>query len=405
MWFEKKRIYADYASATPLLPEAARAMREAEKLVGNPGAIHAEGVAAKAELNRAREIVARELGCKAREIVFTSGLTESNNLAILGYARALERVLRGLSGTHWVVSSIEHDSVLECFSEIERQGGRVTHINPNTNGLFTAEIVQRALTPETVFVSIGWANNEIGTIQPLSAISRAVSEYEQAHGTTIIVHADAGQGPLYLGTSVHTLGVDLLSLGSAKLYGPHGVGALYIKNRVDLSRVLLGGAQERGLRAGTENVALAVGFATAYAHIACERSAESKRLSNLRDALARELESKIPGFIINGSTSLTAGGNLKHVLPHMLNISIPDVQSEYVTLALDHAGVAISTKSACREGEEKQSHVVAALGGDPPAGGWRAQNTFRISLGRETTESDVRRIAEAVSSTVHLSRK
>lgn len=399
MWFSKPRIYLDYASATPLLPEAAAAMRDAEKLVGNPGAIHREAVEAKAVLNGARERVAKVLGVKARELVFTSGLTEANNLAIVGFARQLERVKRTLQGTHWVVSAIEHASVLECFSEIERMGGEITHVMPNEKGIVTAEAVAASLKPETVFVSVGWANNEIGSIQPLAKIAEAIRSFEQkmkkvgkSDISTILFHADGGQAPLYEPTVVHSLGVDLLSLSASKLYGPHGIGCLYISNRTELAPVVLGGGQERGLRAGTENVALAAGFAAAFEIVAKERQAESKRLQKLRDELVRELFANVPGVVVNGSTSLTTGGNLKHLLPHMLNISIPDIDPEYLCLALDHEGIAVSTKSACNEGQ-KASHVVEALGGEK----WRAENTLRISLGRGTKTADLLRAVEALS--------
>lgn len=397
MWFSKRpyfakastgtRIYLDHASATPLLPEAAAAMREAETLVGNPGAIHAEGVAAKKRLEAARADIARHFGVKARELICTSGLTESNNIAILGYARRLEKLRRSLNGTHWIVSSIEHDSVLECFSEVERLGGEVSHIAPDEKGVVRPERIAEALRKDTVFVSIGWANNEIGTVQPLSKIAQVLRAHEEEHRTTVAFHSDAGQAPLYLPSSVHSLDVDLLSLGAEKLYGPHGAGALYLSNRVELGATLFGGPQERGLRAGTENVALAAGFAAALDVVVRERADESKRLVTLRDELAQSLAARIPGLLVNG--------DLTKALPHMLNISIPDIQSEYVTLALDRAGIAVSTKSACREGEESRSHVVAALASAAEAVAkearveWRAQNTLRFSLGRGTTERDI----------------
>jgi len=385
MWpFSKERTYLDYASATPLLPEAAARMREAEKYIGNPGGIHAEAVEAKHALQDARERIAKILGCKARELVFTSGLTESNNLAIVGYARNLERVKRTLSGTHWIVSAIEHASVLESFSEIERLGGSVTHLVPNEKGIFTPEILRTALRQETVFVSIGWANNEIGVVQQLGALTEVAHAYEKEHGSRIIMHSDAGQAPLYEPTVVHSLGVDLLSLSASKLYGPHGVGALYISNRVNLAPIVLGGDQERALRAGTENVALAVGFAAAFEVVAHERHAEAKRLQKMRDDLAREIIAQIPGSIINGDT--------KHALPHMLNISIPHVDSEYLTLQLDHTGFAVSTKSACQEGE-KASHVIEALGGGPE----RAEHTLRISLGRKTSQHEIEDFLRALT--------
>ncbi len=389
-----RRIYLDYASATPLDPAAAREMARAAQVIGNPGAIHAEGVEASLELEHAREKVAHELGCKSREIVFVSGGTEANNLALLGIARKLEMKARTLSGTHWLVSSIEHPSVLECFSEIERLGGNVSHVAPDGRGIISPEAVKRHLKKETVCVSVGWANNEIGTIQPLSQIARVIRAHERAHKSKVVFHSDAGQGPLYLGTTVHSLGVDLFTLDSAKLYGPRGIGVVYLNNTVELSAINMGGAQERGLRPGTENVALAAGFAEALAVRAQSRDAEGKRMRVLRDVLAAALLKELPDAVING--------DLKFSLPHMLNISLPNIQSEYITLALDHAGVAISTKSACREGQERRSHVVEAL--VPPAlsevEGWRAENTLRISLGEGTQKKDLQRFVDTLSTIV-----
>ena len=389
-----RRIYLDYASATPLDPAAAREMARAAQVIGNPGAIHAEGVEASLELEHAREKVAHELGCKSREIVFVSGGTEANNLALLGLARKLEMKARTLSGTHWLVSSIEHPSVLECFSEIERLGGNVSHVAPDGRGIISPEAVKRHLKKETVCVSVGWANNEIGTIQPLSQIARVIRAHERAHKSKVVFHSDAGQGPLYLGTTVHSLGVDLFTLDSAKLYGPRGIGVVYLNNTVELSAINMGGAQERGLRPGTENVALAAGFAEALAVRAQSRDAEGKRMRVLRDVLAAALLKELPDAVING--------DLKFSLPHMLNISLPNIQSEYITLALDHAGVAISTKSACREGQERRSHVVEAL--VPPAlsevEGWRAENTLRISLGDETQKKDLQRFVDTLRTVV-----
>ncbi|MBI2612590.1 cysteine desulfurase [Candidatus Kaiserbacteria bacterium] len=390
MLFSKRRIYLDYASAPPVLRDAIVAMRDAEQLVGNAGAIHTEGVAAKKSLEDSRARIAIPLGCKARELIITSGLTEANNLAIIGFARKLEQTRRSLSGTHWLVSSIEHDSVLGCFAEIERLGGTVSHVDPDERGIISPDAIGRMLRPETVFVSIGWANNEIGTVQPLGKIARVLKNFSDHHKRHIAFHTDAGQALLYLPTVISSLGVDLLSLGGNKLYGPHGVGALYISNKVELATITFGGKQERGLRAGTESVALAAGFAAAFELVAYERKLETERLKKLRDELAHELAARIPSLIVNG--------DLKHSLPHMLNVSIPNIQSEYVTLALDHAGFAVSTKSACREGEESRSHVVAALGGEE----WRAANTIRISLGRDTRQRDIGSIVSALTRIVRI---
>ncbi len=391
---KSNRIYLDHASATPVLPEAARAVAAAEKTFGNPGSIHAEGVAAAHLLKASREKIAKEIGCKARELIFTSGGTEGNNLAILGFARQLQRSDLGsnqdptfvnpLSRTHWIVSAIEHPSVHECFGEIERLGGTVSFADPGKDGIVRPEAVANLLRPETVFISIGWGNGEIGVIQPLARIARVLRAHEEKHQSTVIFHSDAGQAPLYEAAHVNSLGVDMLVYGSGKMYGPRGIGALYLNDRVALAATNLGGKQERGLRAGTEEVALAAGFAEAFVVVAKERTEESKRLRKLRDDFAKEVARRIPGVIENGNPSQS--------LPHILNISIPDINSEYLTLALDHAGIALSTKSACREGEEQRSHVVEALGGDE----WRSRNTLRFSFGRATSENDLKKTLESL---------
>ncbi len=397
-----RRIYLDYASAPPVLKVAEAAVVESAQYVGNPGAIHTEGVRAKRALDDARTRIASLLGVKAREIIFTGGLTEANNIAILGTARAHERAKRSLAGTHWIVSSMEHTSVLDSFAEIERLGGSVTHVEPDERGIITPETVVAALTKHTVLVSVGWANNEIGVIQPLSDIARAIRAYETSHSSTgsgqttkILLHTDAGQAPLYLGTGLNSLDVDLCSIGGNKLYGPHGVGVLFVSNRAELVRTQQGGPQERGFRPGTESVALALGFAAAFESIAQTRTEESKRVRTLRDSLARELSEKIPGLVVNG--------DLKRALPHMLNISIPNISSEYVTLSLDQAGIAVSTKSACREGEESRSHVVEALLQGQTEDLWRAQNTLRLSLGAETSEADMPYVVRELSTIVERS--
>lgn len=379
--FSKSGIYLDHASATPIVGQTLRAMRDAEKLVGNPGSIHGEGLRASRSLESSRAQIAAELGCKPREIIFTSGITESNNLAILGSFK--KRVLAGTpaKSMHWLTTSIEHASVLACFEHIKELGGIISLVNPDANGIISADAIQRELRAETVFVSVGWANNEIGVIQPLSEMARIIGSHEKKHGSTVIFHSDAGQAPLYLSAQAHSLGVDLLSVGAAKLYGPHGIGALYVGDRGEPAPIILGGGQERGLRSGTENVALVAGFAKAFEYVARERASESKRLTHLRNLLAEGLAA-IPGVVING--------DLKRSLPHMLNISVPGISGEYFVLSLDRALIFISTKSACGEGTEKESHVIAALGGES----WRAQNSLRFSLGRDTTEADIRRVTK-----------
>ncbi len=383
-----ERLYLDYASAMPVRQCALSAMQETSAY-GNPGSIHREGVEAMHVLEEARAAVALELAVKPREVIFTSGLTESNNLAILGFARALECEGKSLSETHWITSSIEHDAVLQCFAEIERKGGRVTHVAPNEKGRIEPDVVLRALRPETVLVSIGWANSETGTVQPLRDISRAV----KAERPDVLVHADAGQGPLYLSPQVHTLNVDLFSLSSNKIGGPHGIGALYLSNAATLRAVFLGGAQERGLRAGTESVALAAGFATAFTETGMERADAARAVRDVRDSFATMVQQALPTVLVNTDT--------RHALPHMLNISVPDISSEYVTLALDARGIAVSTKSACREGEFPYSHVVQALGGPE----WRATNTLRFSFSPTLTSAALTRAVAALVAIVTAFRQ
>ena len=241
--------------------------------------------------------------------------------------------------------------------------------------------MERALRSNTVFVSIGWANSEIGTVQKLRALAGVIHEHEKKSGTTVIFHTDAGQAPLYLAPNVHTLDVDLFSIGSGKLYGPRSIGALFVGKRADIAPIIIGGAQERGLRAGTEAPALAAGFAAALAALADERREEAERVQKLRDQLATRVAEAIPEAVFNT--------DLKHSLPHMLNISIPDINSEYLVLALDRAGISLSTKAACSEGGVNASHVVAALIGDTEKTNWRSQNTLRLSLGKDTNMKDI----------------
>lgn len=391
MFSFKKRVYLDYASATPVHPLALDATYRALSVFANPGGLHAGSVEAKAHLENSRERIAAQLGCKARELIFTSGLTEANTLAIVGSARALESSKRTLSGTHWLVSSIEHSSVLECFSEVERLGGEVEYIEPGPKGIIAAEAVSAKLRPETVFVSVGWANNEIGVIQPLARISRVIRMHNKTHRTNAVLHSDGGQGPLYLSAHVHTLGVDLLTLGSGKLYGPRGTGCLYISSETHINPTLFGGGQERGLRPGTEDVALAAGFAEALEIVQRERTVEADYVREIRDELRRLLQERFPDILINGDPDTA--------LPHMLNISVPGEKSgEYLALQLDHAGFELSTKSACREGEAA-SHVVRALGGPD----WRAKNTLRFSIGRDTSKRDIERAVATLRSIVPVS--
>jgi len=396
MWWRKNRIYMDYAAATPVCAVAQKEYASASRVVGNSGAIHASGVAARFVVEGARADVAGFLSCRSREIIFTSGGTESNNLAIIGYANSLGKRGKELSDTHWVAGAIEHPSVLACFAELERRGAKVDYVSPDARGIIRPEALASALQPNTVLVSIGWANGEIGVVQPLRALAKTIAEYSgqtTVNAADIVFHTDAGQAPLYLATTAAGLGVDMLTLDSGKCYGPKGIGALFVRDAVTLAPIMFGGGQERGLRSGSEAYALAASFASALTWVGEVRERETARLATLRAQFTRELTRAFPDAVING--------NKKNTLPHIVNVSLPRINSEYITLSLDHKGISISTKSSCREGEEDESHVVRALGG----ASWRAKNTLRFSFGAQTTARGTKRALNALIGSVLQCRK
>lgn len=389
MPFMRRRIYLDYAGATPVSLVAQKAYRKALTLYGNPGALHAEGVAAQEALEGARFDLARVFECKAGDLVLTSGATESNNLLIQGVVKA--RLQKNGGHVHIITTSIEHASILEPVAALEEEGVAVTYLEPDHQGAISPGALHDALTDTTVLVSIGWTNSEIGVVQQMGALARVIREYEKAHGTRIIFHSDAGQAPLYISPVVSGLGVDALTLDSGKLYGPRGVGALILRS-VDIEPILHGGGQEGGLRPGTENVALAAGFAAALVEAHALRERETKRLRDLKNICLHAIEMNIPGSVVNGSTHT--------MLPHVLNVSLPGVDSEYLVMRLDALGVAVATKSACEE-TERQSHVVYAL---DPENAERAQTTLRVSFGRATTKGDVQHFLKKLTRAYHESK-
>ena len=384
-----KRIYLDYASSTPVCEEAREAMNCVLDMYGNPGALHMEGLGAAQVLDEARTSIAKHMGVKAPEIIFVSGGTEGNNLAILGFFNSLVKEGVDISTLHMITSAIEHSSVLETCKELERREVAVTYVKPDERGVVRPEKVKEALRKNTVLVSIGLVNGEIGTIQPIHAISKIVKEHEVKFGNrvsknsetrfpkTAVMHTDACQG-MYVSLVPQGLGVDLLTLDSTKMYGPRGVGILYVRKGTKLTPILFGGGQEQGLRSGTENTVLYAGFAEAFNRVARVREDEKKRLERLQEDFLREVSARIPDIVINGTG--------KHQSQHIANISVPNIDAEYTVLYLDARGVAISTKSACKEKEgSNESHVVKELGGEK----WRAENTLRFSFGSETTKENV----------------
>ncbi len=384
------RVYLDNASTTQIDP---RVLKEIvfhlKNTFGNAGSIHKEGVEAKKVLAESRKKIAEFFGAHSDEIVFTSGGTESNNLAILGIFKSRFGLSADYldSKPHVITTEIEHSSTLECFKQLEKEGVDVTYLSVNEEGIVNLSEFKKALRPETVLVSIQYANNEIGVVQPIREISKALRHFRNnssakslqlkvVENRGAIFHTDASQTPAYLDCNVERLGVDLLTIDGQKIYGPKGVGALYVKRGTLISPIILGGGQEGSLRSGTENVPMIAGLAKAFEICGNEREKESKRLTKLRNYFYSEL------FKMTG-TKMILNGDLKNRLPNNLNFSIKGVDTEFLTLQLDAKGFAVSTKSACLD-SGAGSYVIRALGG----GSWRSKNSLRITFGRWTTMAD-----------------
>ncbi|MDX2169219.1 MAG: cysteine desulfurase family protein, partial [Deltaproteobacteria bacterium] len=362
----RRMIYLDPNASAPLRREAAAAMAElAARAPGNPSSAHAAGRAARAALEQARRVLAAALGVRAGEVVFTSGGTESNNLALLG-------ALSDPHGAHVVVSPIEHASVLGPVRELERRGARVSWLAVDAAGRIDPADVAAACEPATALVSVGWANNEIGTVQPIAAIAA------QCRARGVLLHVDAAQalGKLRLDLS----DVDLCSLSAHKLGGPVGVGALVVRRGVALRPLVWGGEQERGARPGTENAAGAVGFAAALQAAAGDDAAA---LGARRDRLWAAI-ADLPG--------VRRHSPVEPVLAGVLNVSLDGLRGEALVAGLDLEGVAVSVGSACAAGSGEPSHVLRAIGCDDAT----ASGALRFSLGPTTTAADVDAAAAAL---------
>lgn len=382
-----KRYYFDYAAATPLDDEVAQAMQSARVQFANPASLHAEGRSAREALDGARKQIAGVLGAQPREIIFTSGATESDNLAIFGSLTA-----SGQNQAHIITVPTEHTAVRSCMQVAQASGYKVQEIEVSETGLVDLESVTRHINDDTVLISIAIATSEIGTIQPIAEIGQLVRKIRvdrQTRGvaTSIIFHTDASAALGFLPLSTDRLGVDLMTLSSTKAYGPAGIGALYVRRGTPLTPLIVGGQQEFSLRSGTPATELAVGFATAVMKSEKLRKKEVVRLNLLRDELWRELQ-KIPNIILNG--------HKKRHLAGLLNVTFPGFDGEDLVLALDAAGFAVATGAACAESSNEPSHVLMALGLTRT----QAQGSLRISLGRETTQPDVAKLASTITKIV-----
>ncbi|MFP6564586.1 MAG: cysteine desulfurase family protein [Myxococcota bacterium] len=380
----RRPIYLDHHATTPLDPRVLEAMDPwLRDDFGNAASrTHAYGWRARAAVESARERIASALGAAPREIVFTSGATESNNLALLGAARAAGRPGKALRDGIVTVAT-EHRAVLDPCKALEADGYRVTRLGVDPQGRVDLDALAAAVDARTLLVSVMWANNEIGVIQDLAAVALTCRE----HGAWL--HSDAAQAAGKVAIDVDRVPVDLLSLSFHKLYGPKGIGALYVRSRnphVRIAPILFGGGHEAGLRPGTLPVALIVGAASALDLAVSEMASEALRLSALRDRLQERLQAELPGVLRNGDPV--------HCLPGNLNLSFEGAEGE--RLVTDLEGLAVSTGSACTSEEPGPSHVLAALGRSGPL----ARASLRFGLGRSTTEAEIEtaalRVIEAV---------
>jgi cysteine desulfurase len=369
------RVYLDHNATTPLAPAVLEAMAEAlAGTFGNPSSVHRYGQQAKAAMDEARAAVAALLGADPSEVVFTSGGTEADNLALRGMAEAEADGRR-----HLVVSAIEHEAVLNTARALARRGWQVTYLPVDRAGYVQPDTLEAAMTPETVLVSVMHANNETGTLQPIAALA----DIAHRHGARF--HTDAVQTVGKVPVDVGALGVDLLSLSAHKFHGPKGAGALWIRRGTRLVPTLTGGRQERNRRAGTENVPAIVGLGAAARLAGAKLDAgEGSRLAALRDRLEAGILDRIPGTAVNGGPGPR--------VPNTTNVSFEGIEAEALLIALDLEGIAVSTGSACSSGSLEPSHVLRAMGLPPH----RVQSALRFSLGATTTETEIDHVLDVL---------
>ncbi len=379
----KNTIYMDYAATAPVLPEVLEEMLPffTEKY-GNPSGVYGTGREARQAVEKARRQVAEAIGAEPREIIFTSGGSESDNLAIQGTAFALRD-----RGRHLITSRIEHHAVLNACRRMEEQGWRVSYAPADREGRIRPERVAELIGEDTVLVSVMAANNEIGTLEPVADIGRTV------RGKGVLFHTDAVQAAGAVPIDVNGMNVDLLSLSAHKFHGPKGTGALYVRRGTRIDGLIRGGAQERSLRAGTENVAGIVGMGKAMEIAVRDMAENTVRIRRLRDMLIRGIRECVPDAVLNGPEEDRLPGNC--------HFSFPGADGEALLLRLDLAGIAASGGSACTSGSPEVSHVLEGIGLEEGL----AKSGIRLTLGRESTEDEVRRVLEVLPEIVRDLRK
>jgi cysteine desulfurase len=388
----KDRVFLDYASVTPVDSRVADIMSEIQNNTwANPSAIYSSGLEAKEVLQQSKQKIANLLGGQSKEIFFTASGTESDNLAILGVfehyyntKKLFPKSNLGQKGfvPHIVTTVIEHPAILEACKEIERRGGEVTYVGVGEDGIVSPKDIASSIKENTVLVSVMYANNEIGTIQPIHDISRRIKDWRQKSNSVLpYFHTDACQGTL-LPLNVQKLGVDMMTLDGIKMYGPRGIGFLYVKFGVEISPVNFGGGQEGGLRSGTENLPAVAGFAKALEIAEEVREKESERLTEIRDYAIEKILKTFPSATLNGSRESR--------LPNNINICFPGLDAEFAVISLDVAGISASYASSCLTlKESSSSYTIGALGKKDCA-----TSSLRFTLGRESTKGDIDTLVE-----------
>ncbi len=373
----------DYAAGAPELPAVLRAKHRAEQLFGNPSSIHTDGQKAHDLLLNARRYVASVLHAQKDEIVFTSTGTEADNLAILGvFEHAVKNGM--VARPHIITLKTEHPAVVKHYEYLEKNGAEVSYISVGSDGIVNPKDIRDALRPETILVSVMYANNEIGIVQPLKEIAKEIRHFRKANtkhqtpNTYPIFHTDACQATQYLNMNVEQLGVDMLTFSGVKIGGGHGAAVLYVRRGTPIDPVFFGGEQENGLRPGTENTSAIVGLATALQESEKIKEKEITRLTSLRDYFFLQIKKQFPNVRINGS--------IEHRLPNNVHVSFPHIASDLLVIELDEKGISASSASACDSAKDSGSQVMKTLYGNNDAKEW---GSVRFSLGRKTTKSDI----------------
>ncbi len=401
--FFKHRIYLDYASLTPVDKRVLHKVKKySSPKYANPSSIYKEGVLAKKAMNEGRAKVAGFIQARPSEITFTSGGTDSNNLALLGSIESLRQKGVPYEKMHIIVSVIEHSSIREIANYLSCKGVAVSWVAVDERGRTSPEQIKTLVKPNTVFVSIMTVNNEIGSIQPIREIAKVIRDFRKHNSKSDfdfqdfkypIFHTDASQAALYEELNVEKLGIDLLTLDGGKVYGPRGIGALYIRQGTPIVPIIHGGGQEMGMRSGTENVASIMGLAKALEIASYDKRAERSRTWQLRNYFLEQLKLIRPGITINSLSKSDfedppSSKSGFAISPHIINASIPGIDNEFFVLQLDAKGIACSTKSSCL-GDEDESYVLKAIGAD-------SKTSVRFSLGRWTTKGELKRVVKVI---------